>query len=109
MDMETYERSARATVIYPDMGTNPTYPTLGLVGESGEVAEKLKKIIRDKGGKPTEEDKHEIAKELGDVLWYVANLAAEFGYSLSTIAQMNLEKLHSRKDRGVLQGSGDNR
>ena len=82
---------------------------LGLLGESGEVAEKFKKIFRDKLGKATDEDKLEIAKELGDVLWYVNAVSRYLGFSLEQIAQMNLDKLASRRSHGNLAGSGDNR
>ncbi len=82
---------------------------LGLVGEAGEAADKVKKILRDKGGRASEEDKAEIVKELGDVLWYVANVARSLGVSLSEVAEGNIEKLSSRKKRGKLTGSGDNR
>jgi NTP pyrophosphatase (non-canonical NTP hydrolase) len=82
---------------------------LGINGEAGEVAEKVKKIIRDKDGQISNEDKQELAKELGDVLWYLAVLAQHLGVSLDVIAEQNLEKLLSRKKRGVLGGSGDNR
>ena len=82
---------------------------LGLVGETGEVADKIKKVIRDDGGKLSEEKRRDIEKELGDVLWYLANLATELNLSLDEIALKNLEKLQDRQDRGVLRGSGDNR
>lgn len=82
---------------------------LGLVGEAGEVSEKFKKIIRDKNGVITDVDKTEIAKELGDVLWYVSALAEYLGISLEDVAQKNIEKVFSRKKRGMSQGSGDNR
>lgn len=93
------------------------YPTLGLVGEAGEVAEKVKKLYRDEllslGGDPILElsvdTRVEIAKELGDVLWYVTAVASDLGFDLDEIATMNIEKLHSRKRRGRLRGSGDNR
>ena len=81
----------------------------GLVEESGEVAGKFKKLIRDKNGTLTEEDKKEILKELGDVLWYVNSVTTLLGSNLADVAQNNLDKLASRKDRGVLSGSGDNR
>lgn len=81
----------------------------GLVGEAGEVAEKFKKILRDKNGQATEEDKKELMKELGDVLWYVNSVGIYLGYTLEEIAQSNLDKVLSRKDRGVTKGSGDNR
>lgn len=95
--------------MYPEIGKNFIYPTLGLAGESGEVAEKIKKVIRDKNGVADEETKEMIKKELGDVLWYVAQLATELGLSLDEIAENNITKLASRLERGVLQGSGDNR
>jgi NTP pyrophosphatase (non-canonical NTP hydrolase) len=82
---------------------------LGLVGEAGEVAEKMKKIIRDNNGEVTEEKKQEIKKELGDVLWYIGAMCSELKISMDEVAQMNIEKLFSRKDRGVLHGDGDNR
>ena len=82
---------------------------LGLVGEAGETADKIKKIIRDKGGYASEEDREAIIKELGDVLWYVANVARYLGVSLSAVAEGNIEKLTSRKKRGKLHGEGDER
>lgn len=109
MELNTYQEKARSTAIYPNLGNNILYPTLGLCGESGEVAEKVKKIVRDNNGVATEERKEEIALELGDILWYVSQLAAELGISLEQVAEANLEKLFSRANRGVLQGSGDRR
>ena len=82
---------------------------LGIAGEAGEVTDKIKKIIRDKGGYASEEDRAEIAKELGDVLWYVANVARYLGVSLSDIDEGNIKKLSSRKNRNKLHGEGDNR
>ena len=82
---------------------------LGLFGESGEVAEKFKKILRDKNGKISQEDKEEISKELGDVLWYVATIARYMEVPLEEIAEKNIEKLQSRLERGKLHGKGDNR
>lgn len=82
---------------------------LGLVGEAGEVAEKFKKIVRDKQGVINDEDKKETAKELGDVLWYVAVIADYLNVSLEEVATANLDKLSSRKARGTQHGSGDNR
>ena len=78
-------------------------------GEAGEVADKVKKVIRDNGGVFTNENRYEIAKEIGDVLWYCATLANDIGFDLETIGQMNYNKLHSRQVRGVIGGSGDNR
>lgn len=82
---------------------------LGLVGESGEVADKIKKLIRDQDGAVTEVQKHEILKEIGDVLWYVSAISGYLGTDLEAVAEMNLAKLASRKARGVQRGSGDNR
>lgn len=82
---------------------------LGVNGEAGEIAEKLKKIIRDKKGNISEDDKAELSKEIGDVLWYLAVLAEHLGMSFEEIAEANLAKLQSRKKRGVIGGSGDNR
>ena len=93
------------------MGNAVIYPTLGLglAGEAGEVADKGKNVLRDNDGEFTEDKKREIAFELGDVLWYLAALARDLGYSLEEIAQANLDKLASRKARNVISGSGDNR
>lgn len=82
---------------------------LGLVGETGEVAEKFKKIFRDKGGVLSEEDKIEMTKELGDVLWYINAMCCYMGIKLEDLANKNLDKVLSRKERGVTHGSGDNR
>lgn len=109
MTFKEYQDQSRKTAIYPDKGKNFIYPTLGLVGETGEVAEKIKKILRNKNGIINDDDKIEINKELGDVLWYIAQLAAELNLSLDKIAEDNIKKLFSRQNRGVLNGSGDNR
>lgn len=86
------------------------YPALGLTGEAGEVAEKIKKWVRDEGGQViSDERRHAILLELGDVQFYVAALAADIGYSLDDVIHANVNKLSSRRDRGVLQGSGDDR
>ena len=108
MKLNEYQNRARATAIYP-RHTALAYCVLGLTGEAGEVADKVKKIIRDNDGVLTKESKQEIAKELGDVLWYLANLSAELGFDLQSVAEMNIQKLVSRKQRGKLSGSGDNR
>ena len=109
LTFEEYQRESRKTAVYPGRGNNFIYPALGLAGETGEVLEKIKKIIRDKAGKLDEETKEKIAKELGDVLWYIAQLCTELGLSMEEVAKQNLEKLFSRKERGVLQGEGDER
>jgi NTP pyrophosphatase (non-canonical NTP hydrolase) len=90
-------------------GKNFIYPTLGLMGEAGEVAEKIKKVIRDKKSKLDLNTKLEIKKELGDVLWYLSQLATELDLDLEDVASLNLEKLFSRQKRNQLKGSGDNR
>ncbi|MCX6743413.1 MAG: nucleoside triphosphate pyrophosphohydrolase family protein [Candidatus Parcubacteria bacterium] len=109
MDFKEYQTKSRETALYPNRDKNFVYPTLGLSGEAGEVAEKIKKVLRDKGGIIDDETKMEIQKDLGDVLWYVAQIATELGLDLDQVADKNIEKLFSRKDRGVLQGDGDNR
>ena len=82
---------------------------LGLVGEAGETADKVKKILRDKDGVISEEDKQEVTKELGDVIWYAASIARYLNVPFSEVAKMNVEKLSSRKSRGKLHGAGDSR
>lgn len=109
MEFNDYQQRARQTALYPNKDNNFIYPTLGLVGEAGEVAEKIKKVLRDNGGIITLEKKEEIKKELGDVLWYVSNLAYELDIELEDIAQGNIEKLFSRMERDKLHGDGDNR
>jgi len=109
LDFNSYQERARKTAIYPRMGEDPIYPALGLCGEAGEVAEKVKKLLRDDNGVISPSKRAEVKKELGDVLWYVANLCYEFGLDLEDVAIENLQKLASRAKRGKLQGSGDNR
>jgi len=109
MTPNDYQTAALRTAIYPNIGSNLVYPILGLVGESGEVAEKIKKLIRDKEGVLTDPDREKIALELSDVCWYLAVLAFELDYTLEEVFQMNLDKLQSRQQRGVLSGSGDSR
>jgi len=109
MTFQDYQKNSRKTAFYPDLCHNFVYPTLGLAGEAGEVAEKVKKIIRDKGGVAGDEEKMAIKKELGDVLWYIAQLATELDLDLAEVAQDNLDKLASRQARNMLSGSGDNR
>jgi NTP pyrophosphatase (non-canonical NTP hydrolase) len=108
VDISEYQRLSRRTAEYP-RDAWLAYPALGLAGEAGEVAEHAKKAIRDDGGQVSDERRAAMAKELGDVLWYVAQLASELNLDLSEIAQGNLDKLLSRQQRGVLSGSGDDR
>ena len=108
MNLNQYQNDAMRTAIFPiDQGIE--YTTLGLVSEAGEVAGKVKKIIRDHGGQFNAEQKAAIADEVADCLWYVAALARELGYPLEHLAHMNLNKLESRARRGTLGGSGDQR
>ena len=101
--LREYQIKAVGFAIYP--ATHKVlYPTLGLCGEAGEIAEKVKKQVRDNNF-----NRHEVAKELGDVIWYLDNLANDIGYNLDEIANINIEKLSSRKERNKIQGSGDNR
>jgi NTP pyrophosphatase (non-canonical NTP hydrolase) len=109
MQANEYQDRALETAIYPNRGANFVYPVLGLCGESGEVADKLKKVIRDGDGTLTDPDRDKIALELSDCCWYIAVLAYELDYTLEEIMQMNLDKLASRQSRGVLSGSGDER
>ena len=106
MKIDEYQAEARSTAIYDQP---IIYPTLGLTGESGEVAEKVKKMIRDDNGCLTEERRQALIKELGDVLWYLANISSDLGIPLSEVAEINLNKLKERKQKNMLQGSGDDR
>jgi NTP pyrophosphatase (non-canonical NTP hydrolase) len=103
-----YENLARRFALYPEAGLGSTmalaYTALGLSGEAGEYTEKIKKLIRD--GKL---DKPLALKELGDVLWYLTASAAELGYTLTDVAEVNIVKLLDREERGKLQGNGDER
>jgi len=113
MSIDDYGKQAITTLLgehdMQDIPATLVAQVFGLVGESGEVAEKFKKIIRDKKGQITADDKAEIIKELGDILWYVNAVAILLDSSLEEVASRNLEKVLSRKARGVTTGSGDNR
>ncbi len=113
MDFNEYQKKSRVTAKYPNVGDNLPYLGLGIAGESGEVADKIKKFIRDTEftsvSDLTSEQKMPVAVELGDVLWYISQLATELGFTLEEVATMNIEKLYSRMDRAKLGGSGDNR
>jgi NTP pyrophosphatase (non-canonical NTP hydrolase) len=110
---QVYDAEVSHLALYPQVGENPIYPALGLVGEAGEVAEKIKKLWRNelktRGADYSAEQKNEIVKELGDVLWYVAALAREIGSSIEDVARTNSVKLNSRGKRGVINSAGDNR
>ena len=104
-----YQIVAARTAVYPEIGHSVVYPALGLANEAGEVLGKIKKIFRDKGGVFEDADKKVISKELGDVLWYISQVANELGIDLEDVAEQNIHKLLDRKERGVIQGSGDER
>lgn len=106
---EQYQTIVEESAIYPkEFGI--LYPVLGLNGEAGEVAEKVKKLIRDKDYKnPDSETIESVIKELGDCLWYLTMAAKEYGYTLEDVAKMNADKILSRKERNTQHGSGDNR
>lgn len=108
MTLNEYQEHALETAIYPK-DSRIIYPTLGLTGEAGEVADKVKKVIRDANKTFTPEIKAEIMKEIGDVLWYCATLSHDLGFSLDEVAQTNVDKLRSRMNRHKITGSGDNR
>ncbi len=108
MNFNQYQEESKKTAIYPKE-KRYEYLFLGISAEAGEVADKYKKIIRDKDGKIGKDDKAEIIMELGDVLWYISQITTELGFNLEDVSEKNIEKLLSRKARGKLQGKGDNR
>ena len=107
--LNDYQRESRKTWNVIEMDHAIVYPTLGLVNEAGEVAGKIKKIFRDKGGVIADEDREALKQELGDVLWYLTQICSELNLTLEQVAEANLEKLFSRLERGQIRGSGDNR
>ncbi len=114
MKLDEYSTQAISTLLGDHQLSNDMSPALisqvfGLMGESGEVAEKFKKLIRDKKGVISDDDKAEVLKELGDILWYINSVSHLLGSSLEEVAQKNLDKVLSRKERGMTGGSGDNR
>ena len=108
MEMNAYQNEALRTAVYPTASAIE-YTALGLVSEAGEVAGKVKKMIRDNGGILTEDIRTALMDEYSDVLWYVSEGARALGYSLDAVAAHNLNKLADRQKRGVLQSSGDTR
>lgn len=109
MDFAEYQERARGTAAYPVIGHPVIYPTLGLANEAGEVAGKIKKIFRDKEGVIGDSEREALRSELGDVLWYLAQVSTELGLSLDDIAAHNIIKLLDRKARGKIRGDGDDR
>jgi NTP pyrophosphatase (non-canonical NTP hydrolase) len=108
-DFQTYQTESRKTWSLVHTDHPIVYPTLGLVNEAGELAGKVKKIFRDKGGQINEADREALKGELGDVLWYLAQICTELDLSLADVAGGNIEKLFSRLERGKISGEGDNR
>jgi NTP pyrophosphatase (non-canonical NTP hydrolase) len=104
LSFSDYNAFVKSMKVFPEKYAI-VYPALGMIGEAGEVSEKVKKWLRG----DRELDKPELVKELGDVLWYITALADDLGYTLEDVVNMNVEKLSSRRDRGVVKGSGDNR
>jgi NTP pyrophosphatase (non-canonical NTP hydrolase) len=109
MNFTDYQAKSRRTARYPAIGHPIIYPTLGLANEAGEVAGKVKKIFRDKGGVIGEAEREALKSELGDVLWYLAQVCTELDVSLDEVAGENIVKLYSRLERGKIGGDGDNR
>lgn len=110
MKFNDYQKKSRETAAYPKIGGHGfLYPAIGLAGEAGELMNKIQKIYRDDKNKLTEVKKKEVAEELGDVLWYAAQLATELGIPFAEVAKNNMKKLQSRKKREKIGGSGDNR
>lgn len=109
MTFDEYQRLSKGTAQYSDFIPPWVYLALGLAGESGEVVDKLKKVARNHNGEFSDEAKQEIARELGDVLWYVSQLCEQLGLSLAEVAETNRAKLEDRKKRGVIKSRGDNR
>jgi NTP pyrophosphatase (non-canonical NTP hydrolase) len=109
MDFNEYQQKSRKTAGYPAIGHPVIYPTLGLVNEAGEVAGKIKKVFRDKGGEISAETRDALKAELGDVLWYIAQVCTELNITLDDVAEHNIAKLYDRLERGKIKGDGDNR
>jgi NTP pyrophosphatase (non-canonical NTP hydrolase) len=109
MNFTDYQSKSRKTAKYPVIGHAVIYPTLGLANEAGEVAGKVKKIFRDKGGVIGAEEREALKSELGDVLWYLAQVCTELEIPLDEVAEYNIEKLYSRLERGKIGGEGDKR
>jgi len=109
MDFNDYQKKSKKTAIYPKGIDEWAYLALALCGEVGEAANKFKKIYRDDNGKVTKEKKEQILDELGDMLWYIAQIATHMRTPLEDVATRNIDKLYSRLKRGTIHGSGDNR
>ncbi len=109
MNFSDYQKKSRATAQYPSIGHPVIYPVLGLANEAGEVAGKIKKVFRDRDGEISAETRSALQAELGDVLWYLAQVCTELDISMDDAAESNLAKLLDRQARGQIRGDGDNR
>ena len=109
MELSEYQQKSRRTALYPSIGHPVIYPTLGLANEAGEVAGKIKKVFRDRGGEIDAETREALKAELGDVLWYLAQVSTELGLSLDDVAEYNIRKLADRLERNTIRGDGDHR
>ncbi len=111
MEFNDYQKKSRVHAFYPNQNSPESYQylVLGLVGEAGELAEHYKHALRDDGGEITEDTRRLVSKELGDVLWYLANLAYELGYDFEDVAKSNLQKIEDRVKHGTLKGRGSDR
>jgi NTP pyrophosphatase (non-canonical NTP hydrolase) len=109
MTFREYQLKAKETAHFPDKDLIFIYTALALMGEAGEIAEKIKKIWRDKDKQISDGDREEIKKEMGDVLWYLSQLAEELKIDFDDVAKTNLDKTQSRLARNLIHGSGDNR
>ena len=109
MNFDEYQEKAKQTAQYPKLGHKVVYPALGLAGEAGEVAEKVKKLMRNNDGKVDKEFIESLTKELGDVLWYISQVATELNIELNLVAEKNIEKLADRASRKKIKSTGDNR
>lgn len=108
-NLNTYQTESRKTWNVIPTDHPIVYPTLGLANEAGEVAGKIKKIFRDRGGEITDADRESLKQELGDVLWYLTQICTQLDLTLEEVAEANLTKLFSRLERGTIQGDGDYR
>lgn len=110
MNLNEYQEKASKTAGFQNLKIEPlVYLTLGIVGESGEIAEKIKKLMRNNEGVLTDEIRESLKLELGDVLWYLSQFAKELNFTLDEVAEANIKKLYSRLDRGVIKSTGDHR
>jgi NTP pyrophosphatase (non-canonical NTP hydrolase) len=109
VELNEYQQKSRRTAVYPAIGHPVIYPTLGLTNEAGEVAGKIKKVFRDQEGEISSETREALKAELGDVLWYLAQVSTELGLTLDEVAEYNIRKLADRLDRNTIRGDGDHR